>query len=108
MAIVRHCQTKLPEEAVWETHRRHVDVHCMLEGVEHMGCVAWHEGLIVRRPYDAASDSTFFDVRGEWFTLSPGQFVICTPQDVHASDIAGQRTISEVRKVVMKCLVADG
>jgi YhcH/YjgK/YiaL family protein len=108
VAIVRHCQTKLADEAVWETHRRHIDVHCMLEGVEHMGCLAWHEGLAVRKPYDAAGDCTLFDVHGELFALSPGQFVICMPDDVHASDLAGPGPIAGVRKVVMKCRVAGG
>ena len=108
VAIVKHCHTRLPDEAVWETHRWHVDVHYMLEGVEHMGCLPWHEGLAVRKPYNAANDGTVFDARGELFAVWPGQFVICMPHDVHASDVAGDGTIAEVRKVVMKCLIAGG
>jgi biofilm protein TabA len=108
VAIVKHCRPRLPHEAVWETHRRHIDVHYMIEGLALMGHLPWREGLTVRKAYDAASDSTIFDAQGELFEASAGSVVIFTPQDVHASDLAGKGTTAEVRKVVMKCLLADG
>jgi biofilm protein TabA len=106
VAIVKHCPTRLPDDALWETHRRHIDVHYILEGVSQMGCLTWHKEMPVRKPYDEAGDSTFFDCRGEMFAVSPGDFVICLTHDVHASDVALDGTIAEIRKVVMKCLVA--
>jgi YhcH/YjgK/YiaL family protein len=105
VAIVKHCRPKPPQEAVWETHRRHIDVHYVIEGTVRMGHLKWREGLTIRKPYDAGNDSTTFDVRGELFEALTGSVVVFLPDDVHASDVAGDGTTPEVRKVVLKCLV---
>jgi len=108
VAIVKHCRTRPPDQAVWETHRRHIDVHYMLEGVEDVGYLPWHEGLAVRRPYDAVNDGTVFDARGELFEVPAGSFVVFTPDDVHAADVCCGETTATVRKVVIKCRIAGG
>jgi len=69
----------------------HVDVHCMLEGVN-TWLRAWHEGLIVRRR-TTRSDSTFSTFAASGHAVA-GQFVICTPQTSPRTSPA--RTISEV------------
>ncbi len=108
VAIVRHCDTKPPDQAVWEAHRRHIDVHYVIEGAELVGYLPWREGLAAAKPYDEANDADFYDVAGQWLSLPAGSFIVFTPDDVHASDVAGPAATAAVRKVIMKCRTSEG
>jgi len=106
-ADVKHCRTRTPEEAVWETHRRYIDVHYMIEGEERIGCLPFRDDLPIKKPYDPVSDGTVYDVQGESRRMAAGDFAVCLPDDVHAADLAAGTATAVVRKVVLKCLVSD-
>ena len=109
IAIVQRYQTRPPEDARWEAHRRYLDVQYIAEGIERMGCASLHAGLTISRPYDAGLDIEFFETCGSSFEVPAGSFVIFMPQDIHAPGLAAGSppSPSEVLKVVMKCRI-DG
>ena len=104
-AVVQRYRPKPPAQAIWEAHRQYIDVQYVAAGTERMGYVPLGDGLRVRQPYDAEKDAILFDADGQLFTMSPGDFAIFTPCDVHApgltTDLADDS--AEVCKVVVKC-----
>ena len=106
-AVVQRYRPKPLDQIVWEAHRQYIDVQYLAAGTERMGYLPLGDGLRVRQPYDPDKDAIFFDADGQFFTVSPGNFAIFAPSDVHAPGLA-TGTIAdsaEVCKVVMKCRV---
>jgi YhcH/YjgK/YiaL family protein len=110
VAIVQRYRPKPLRRAVWESHRRYVDVQYVVSGVERMGWAALSDALPVRAVYDPARDAAFYDLAardGLLFPVGPGSFAVFTPHDVHAPGLApAGAPPGEVCKVVMKCLLA--
>jgi YhcH/YjgK/YiaL family protein len=106
-AILQRYRPKPPAEAVWEAHRKYIDVQYVAAGVERMGYVPLGDGLSVRRVYDAEKDAILFDAEGQFFDLSAGGFAVFAPHDVHAPGLAADLpdNPAEVCKVVVKCRV---
>ena len=123
-AIVQRYRPKPLAQIVWEAHRQYIDVQCLAAGSERMGYLPLADSLSVRQPYDPQKDAVLFDADGQLFTMSPGDFAIFAPGDVHApglaidsADAALKGTVpfsltrksgqspAEVCKVVMKCRV---
>jgi len=100
-AIVSRYRTKRPEEAVWESHRRNIDVQCVIQGRERFGIVPLDSAPPVKTPYDDAKDVMFYEPGENTLPLAAGQFAVFFPQDVHAPGLADGEP-SEVLKVVMK------
>ena len=106
-AIVQRYRTKPLVEALWEAHRRYLDVQYVAEGIERMGYVPWDARLAIRQPYDVGKDVIFFDAWGDLFEVAAGSFAIFAPQDVHAPGLAAGPSAepADVLKVVVKCQV---
>jgi len=106
-AIVQRYRTKPLVDAVWEAHRRYLDVQYVAEGIERMGYVPLDARLAIKQPYDAGKDVVLFDAWGDLFEVAAGSFAIFAPQDVHAPGlVAGPSAVpAEVLKVVIKCQV---
>jgi biofilm protein TabA len=104
-AMVQSYETKAPEQAKWETHRRYADIQVLIEGAERMD-YADAEGLSVLTPYDSAKDAGFYSPPPEFVSLivRPRTFAIFLPQDAHRPTVAvtGPETI---RKIVVKVAV---
>jgi YhcH/YjgK/YiaL family protein len=105
VAIVQRYRTRALEEAVWEAHRRYVDVQYVLQGTERMGHLLWHEGVAVKKPYDAQGDAILYDAEGSLFTAAAGDVAIFLPHDIHSPGLAAADGAAEVRKVVVKCRI---
>jgi biofilm protein TabA len=107
-ALVQRYQTKAVSDALWEAHRRYIDVQYVVAGDEQIGYAPLVDGLTVTKPYDTQKDVIFFNVRGDRFELSAGTFAIFTPHDVHAPGLVSgvSQQGAEVRKVVVKCRAA--
>ena len=135
VAIVQRYRTRPPAEAVWEAHRRHIDVQYMLEGTERMGHLLLRDDLPIKQPYDADRDAIFFDVQGSLggeegdrsifsegvnrpkngtvparpangcIEAGPGDAAVFFPHDIHAPCLSVGDSAAEVRKVVVKCLL---
>ncbi|MBX9853345.1 MAG: YhcH/YjgK/YiaL family protein [Cytophagaceae bacterium] len=82
IAIVNSYQTKSPQEAIWESHRKYVDVQYIISGKEKMG-FSPISSMKMKRPYKDEDDCIFYEGNGKHFTMQEGKLVICTPGDVH-------------------------
>lgn len=95
--------TKDLSECFYEIHRKHIDIHLVLEGVEKMR-IAHVNTTRPEEAYDETAD--FQKVAGtmqEEVILTPGQFVICFPQDAHMTLIC-QGVPGKLKKVIFKIL----
>ncbi len=98
-ALVSDYDTKPEAESIWEAHRQHVDVQCVLSGEEWMGVAALES--LDRDPYDAERDILFARGAGEFVSLKPGRFVVLFQHDAHMPGVAPPAP-SRVRKLVIK------
>jgi YhcH/YjgK/YiaL family protein len=107
-AIVMRYKPKPAAEAVWEAHRKYLDVQYMVAGVERMGYAPLNDGLPTQHAYDAEKDFILYDAKGDLFEVPAGSFAIFGPQDVHAPSLAraSEEAATEVQKVCVKCRVA--
>jgi YhcH/YjgK/YiaL family protein len=97
-----HQQGKKKSEAKLEVHRKYIDIHYILEGVDSMGWKPARECSKVLSPYDEEKDVAFFhDEPLLWCTVPAGSFAIFFPDDAHAPMVSG----GEVRKVIVKVAV---
>ena len=83
-----------------EVHRRYIDVHFPLDGVEEVG---WRslDSLTCESeaPFDEARDFALYAAPATtYFTVRPGEFYVMFPEDAHAP-IIGQGTL---RKAIAK------
>jgi YhcH/YjgK/YiaL family protein len=108
-ALVLRYRPKPLDQAMWEAHRRYIDIQYVVEGSERMGYTCLRGDLPVRQPYDPKKDIIFFDADGDWIEVPAGSFAIFAPHDVHAPGLATDRpeASAEVCKVVVKCLLRE-
>ena len=83
-----------------EVHRRYIDVHFPLDGVEEVG---WRslDSLTCESeaPFDEVRDFALYAAPATtYFTVRPGEFYVMFPEDAHAP-IIGQGTL---RKAIAK------
>ena len=104
-ALVSELELTAAAEAVWEAHRKYLDVQYVARGTERMGRASLRNDVRVTQPYDARTDAALYDVSGDLFTVGEGSFVIFTPQDIHAPGLLVEQAAAPqfVRKVVVKC-----
>ncbi len=106
-AIVMSYETKTPEKALLETHRRYVDIQTVLVGGERIEWFSRDE-LIVDTPYDESKDVVFYkrtcpgSARVDVF---PGTFVMLFPQDAHMPALMIDEKPELIKKVVVKISV---
>ena len=92
---------KTRAEAFLESHRKYIDIHCCLDGEEHIGWRMVEDCDSERDPYDGEKDiMTYSDAPSAWMHLRPGAFVIFFPEDAHAPLVS----TGLVKKVVVKIL----
>ena len=105
-AMVMEYQTKKPEDAKWEAHRKYTDLQYVIEGEEKMGVLPLKQ---VKNPleYDETKDLIFFGENdGEFFHATPQVFFLFFPTDVHRPSILVEES-AKVKKLVIKIAVAD-
>jgi YhcH/YjgK/YiaL family protein len=112
-ANVESYETRMPEEAVLETHRKYVDIQAVLKGGERLECFA-RDGLEIERPYDEFKDAEFYKRTTPGPTrvdLTPGSFITFFPHDAHMPGLVIGQESKVVKKVVIKIgveLLASG
>ena len=107
VSIVNRYRTKLPEEAVWESHRKYIDVQFVAGGIEQFGYVPLASAPPLKTPYSEEKDVLFYEPGTEIFAAPMGTFMIFYPDDIHAPGLAvgTPPKPSEVVKVVVKVAV---
>ncbi|MHB8969865.1 MAG: YhcH/YjgK/YiaL family protein [Pirellulaceae bacterium] len=108
-ALVLRYPPKPLDQAMWEAHRRYLDIQYVVAGSERMGYTSLCDELPVRQPYDPQKDIVFFEAAGDWVEVPAGSFAIFAPHDVHAPGLAAKRpeASAQVCKVVVKCQVRE-
>ena len=73
----------LPEsEAVWEGHKKYVDLHCVLTGEERIGIVDSRH--CQPGPYHHEDDFYLAEAKVQkWVEMKPGSALCLFPEDVH-------------------------
>jgi YhcH/YjgK/YiaL family protein len=91
--------TMMESCADFECHNTYIDIQYVFGGVETIGYKHRDTCVEPRGEYNAEKDVLFFeDAPDFFFKLSPGQFGVYFPTDVHAPMISE----GKIRKVVLK------
>ena len=103
-AMIESYETKSPESARPEAHRRYVDIQMLLSGTE---CITWWptRDLTVVQPFAPDSDIAFYEQPeslGIPLILTPGRFAVFFPEDAHMPGLRTSDSPSPVKKVVIK------
>jgi YhcH/YjgK/YiaL family protein len=94
--------TRIPENGVWEAHRRYIDLQVMVQGEERI-CYAPVSRLI-RGEYDESKDFLHLSGEGDSVTLPSGSFMLLWPGDGHMPCLAVDKP-EPIKKVVVKIAV---
>ena len=107
VSIVQRYQTRLDDKAVWESHRKSIDVQFMAYGGERMGIAELASAPAVQVPYSDEKDVIFYEPGSKYFDAPMGTFMIFYPEDIHAPCLArgNPPTPEDVVKVVVKVAV---
>ncbi|UCS93243.1 YhcH/YjgK/YiaL family protein [Echinicola marina] len=95
-------QTQNSDRALWESHRKYLDIHVILEGEEliHLADIA---SMVPTNEYQ--DDYQLFEGREQQtIRLSPGYFLILFPHEVHRTSIAVNNSLEVKKKVYKKLL----
>lgn len=102
-AMVSRYRTRTREMAVWESHRKYIDVQFVVRGVERLGYVPLSRSPGIQTEYNGERDVMFHAPGTDTLLFSEGDFAILYPEDVHAPGLASDLvTPSDVLKVVVK------
>lgn len=109
-AILQEYDTKNEADAKLEAHRKYIDVQYILSGEELIGV----QPLVTQTPckeYDTENDYALYDDTCSFVKISPGQFAVLFPQDLHKPGISPRdpsgkvNGSTKVKKVVIKVRV---
>lgn len=104
VARVMSYETKAPENAKLEAHRKFIDIQSTLVGAEG---IEWFpiEGLEPVTPFDDVKDRAFYRRPGcapAKVDVFPGTFVVLFPPDAHMPQLIVGGTAQVIKKVVVK------
>lgn len=103
-ARVMSYTTKDISEAIFEAHKKYIDIQFTLSGEEGIG---WMPESMVRpkTDYDPEKDAGFYDVNISEVNIIhnvPGQFMVLFPGEVHGAGIYLHKKPITVKKCVVK------
>lgn len=100
-ASVTEDPTKDFDKTGWESHRKYIDVQCVIIGEEKMGKWPVAKVTSVIKPYDESKDVANYTAPGKFYTIPAGTFIIFFPTDAHRPNITpGGNKV--VKKIVIK------
>ncbi len=101
---VSEYQGKAHDEAKAEAHQRYIDIQVPIQGLEIIGWNGLSECNEIETPYNPEKDLIFYgDAVSSYVQVSPGEFAIFFPEDVHAPGIG----FGYIKKVVVKVLIQE-
>ena len=101
-SIVMEYDTKAREGALFEAHRKYIDIQYIVSGEELID-VAHLKNMTVTEPYDAEKDIEFGPVNVfSVLKAFPGRFFIFFPTDAHRPCLNTGNDSMLIRKVVVK------
>jgi YhcH/YjgK/YiaL family protein len=108
-AIVNEYTTRPVEECDPESHRDYADIQIMITGTERFGYTPL-EATMPTTPYDEERDVALYTLPEDeisYIKLSPGQFIIFFPTDIHQPEVFHLQP-ELVKKLVLKISVTPG
>lgn len=95
---------KQKQDALYESHKKYIDIQYIIEGEEIMGLTTLDK-VTVKEPYSEEKDISFYDFDGgEYIKATPEKFFLFFPEDVHRPSITTGDSVL-VRKIVVKVMV---
>jgi len=101
-AIASNVETMPENQAVFESHKKYIDLHYCISGGEKIAYTPI-SALKPKTEYDNEKDYTLYEttIPGELLTMTPDTFAIFMPQDGHMPKISDGLN-KQVRKIVVK------
>lgn len=97
-------KTKPEIDCLWESHKKYLDVHVILEGEEIIN-VSEISQMEISKPYVADSDYMLFNgIKEQSIHLTKGSFLVLYPNEVHQTAVMIEHE-SAVKKVVFKLML---
>ena len=94
-------RTRDENEALFEAHRKYIDMHICLSGRERIKAASIHS-LSGVAAYDEGTDVEWLEGRCEWdVTLKEGEFMICFAEDAHMP-LLDHGEQGELKKIIVK------
>ena len=102
---VSEYQGKNRTDALYESHRKYIDIQYVIEGKEIIGRTSLDKVKVIE-PYSDEKDIVFYEYDGgDYMEATPKNFFIFTPEDAHRPSISAGDS-SMVKKLVVKILIA--
>lgn len=105
-AMVQEYTSKPCDGAVFEAHRKYIDIQYVISGIEEIGICDISKGII-KTEYSDETDAAFYektDKAGK-LVLEDGDFAIFYPNDLHMPGLAFDVETCNVKKIVVKVAV---
>lgn len=95
--------SKPENECVFEAHRKYIDLHYIISGVERIA-TSHITVLSSTTPYSSEKDIEFLEGDADgYYDLKPEQFMVCFPNDAHKVAIMKDEP-TNIKKVVFKII----
>jgi YhcH/YjgK/YiaL family protein len=95
---------KQKSDALYESHKKYIDIQYVIEGEEIMGLTTLDK-VSVKEPYSEEKDIAFYDFDGgDYLKATPEKFFLFFPEDVHRPSITTGDSIL-IKKIVVKVMV---
>ena len=105
-AMIQEYTTKLPEEALFEGHKKYIDIQYVISGIEEIGIIDISKAKNEKK-YSDESDAAFYakNEKSGKLVLESGDFAVFYPNDLHMPGLAFEEKASDVKKIVVKVRV---
>jgi len=104
-ASVTEDSSKNFDKTNWESHRKYIDLQCIITGDEKMGIWPVEKATVVKE-YDDKRDVANYTAEGKFYVGTAGTFFIFFPSDAHRPNITPGGN-KPVKKIVIKIRVAE-
>jgi biofilm protein TabA len=99
-AIVSEYVPISPKHGIIECHKRFIDIHVMISGIERIGFCS--KAACRAGSYEEEKDFQKLEGAVDWLTLRPGYFALFFPDDGHMPKITCSEWSGTVKKLVVK------
>ncbi|MGL5797602.1 MAG: YhcH/YjgK/YiaL family protein [Cetobacterium sp.] len=99
---LQSCKTKTLENCFFETHKKYIDIHVVIEGEEGIG-YSLKDSLKDCTEYNEETDFKVVEGKEEYrLNMTQNNFVIVFPDEPHMPLIAKDNIVADLKKVVFK------
>ena len=105
-AMIQEYTTKHPDGALFEGHKKYIDIQYVISGIEEIGIIDISKAK-TEKEYSDENDAAFYAKNGKSgkLILECGDFAVFYPNDLHMPGLAFDGKASDVKKIVVKVRV---